>query len=75
MANQKTHLKDFSMTLVENNQVLIKYLKGITCETSFDLSFFAANVVNVKSFKQLPEHLQCKRCLAKLNSKISDLKN
>lgn len=73
MGHQKTHLKDFSMQLVENNQVLIKYNKGISCETSFDLSFFPANVVNIKIFKQLPNELQCKRCLAKLKSKIAEL--
>jgi hypothetical protein len=75
MSTQKTHLSNFSMNLVENNQVSIKYSKGLACETSFELTMFAANILNVKHFRELPEHLQCKRCLAKLKSKIADLKN
>jgi hypothetical protein len=74
MANQKYHLKDFTLKLAENSMVSVKYIKGISCETSFSWSAFPACVTDIKTFKKLPAEMKCKRCSAKLKSRIEELK-
>jgi hypothetical protein len=75
MANQKQHLKDFRLKLGENDKVLVKYLSGISCGTTHSLTFFPVNVSEkVAHFKDFPLELQCKKCLAVLNSRIADIK-
>ncbi len=75
MANQKQHLKDFRLKLGENDKVLVKYLSGISCGTTHSLTFFPVNVSEkVSYFKEFPKELQCKKCLAVLNSRIADIK-
>jgi len=75
MANQKQHLKDFRLKLGENDKVLVKYLSGISCGTTHSLTFFPVNVSEkVTHFKDFPLELQCKKCLAVLNSRIADIK-
>lgn len=75
MANQKQHLKDFRLKLGENDKVLVKYLSGITCGTTHSLTFFPVNVSEkVNYFREFPEELKCKKCMAILNSRIAEIK-